>query len=209
MQEPVQPSIAPPRLSLLRRLVRYPFFFTILSMFLFFSCLSSCVLLKYLFGIEQPTGAEGTAQVAERIAEWTLPDDFEGKHAVTIDNFAMQFDLAIYKHKQGRGALVVAQMHWKSEPPKNVPDFAQQFIDLFAQELKRLDLSETEKKTFTIRESPAEFEIGRGEDRATVTKYRQVTGKFRGKAGDASLILQAEDGYLSDEQIEQFLKSIK
>lgn len=208
MQEPDQPT-APPRLSPLRRLVRFPFFFTILSMAMFFSCLGTCVLAKYLFGIDQPTGADGTNKVAERIADWTLPQDFQGKHAVTIDNMAMQFDLAIFRHKQGRGTMVVAQMHWKSDPPKNVPDFAQQFIDLFAQELKRIDITETQKKTMTIREAPAEFEVGIGEDRASTTKFRQVTGKFRGKVGDASLILQGEEDFLSSQQVEDFLNSLK
>ena len=75
-------------------------------------------------------------------------------------------------------------------------------------DLRSIDPKQTQERKVTIRGREAKFEIVNGEDRASNTKLRQVKGTFQGHEGVAILILQAEAGYLSDEAIEDLLKSL-
>ena len=126
-----------------------------------------------------------------------------------MDNLIMRIDIARFIHREGRGILVVGQMHLKMLPYSQQQSQLKEFVEKIAPELKMIDLSEQSTRTLDIRGVPSQFEIGLGEDRASTTKYRQVTGKFRGKLDDAVLILQCEDGFLTDQEIEDFLNSIK
>ena len=85
----------------------------------------------------------------------------------------------------------------------------QDFIEKIAPELKMIDLNDHTTRTLVIRGVPSQFETGLGEDRASTTKYRQVTGHFRGKLDNAVLILQCEEGFISEQEIDDFLNSIK
>lgn len=205
--EPTEPA---PPVIYRRRLYVRPYFFSILSSVILISCIGCCLFSRFLMGFGQFDGAAGADKVAARITDWTPPKNFVGKQGVIFDNFAMQFDIALYQHEEGRGMLVIAQFHPKinySVSDKRL--MMQQFVELLAPDLKNLDLSSTESKERVIREKPAKFEIGLGDDRATRTYMRQVTGDFRGKVDDAMLILQGEEAFLDEKQIEEFVQSIQ
>lgn len=79
----------------------------------------------------------------------------------------------------------------------------------YVPELKKIKIDDERVTATTVRGLPGEFQVGSGEDRASTTKYRQVIGRFRGKVDDALLILQFEDEILSDQEIDDFIKSIR
>ena len=176
---------------------------------LFFMCGGCCFLSFLLFRPQVVDTTEGAEAAASMITEWKLPESFVGKSSVTMDNLIMRIDIARFIHREGRGILVVGQMHLKMLPYSQQQSQLKEFVEKIAPELKMIDLSEQSTRTLDIRGVPSQFEIGLGEDRASTTKYRQVTGKFRGKLDDAVLILQCEDGFLTDQEIEDFLNSIK
>ncbi len=175
----------------------------------FFMCAGCCVLTMFLFFPHVDATREGAETAASKITDWKLPESFEGKSGVTIDNMFMRFDIALYAHREGRGVLIIEQLHTNLMTYEQKQTYLKDTIERISPELKKIDLNEHETRTLVIREVPSQFEIGRGEDRASTTKYRQVTGHFRGKLDDAVLILQGEEGFLTDQEIDEFLNSIK
>ncbi len=175
----------------------------------FFACGGCCFLTMILFRAQTDDTTAGANAVASQIIDWTPPSSFSGKSSATMDNVLFRFDSAKFAHQQGRGVLVLGQFHWKLasnvEPQSPLQDFTQKL----APELKKIELDQRESRTLSIRGRPAEFQIGRGEDLASTTRWCQVIGRFQGKEDHVILILQCEDGFLTDEEIDDFVKSIK
>jgi hypothetical protein len=170
-----------------------------------FACAGCCYLVSMLFRptvIDSPAGA---TEICEKITDWSLPTGFTGKSGLSADNMILRFDVARFVHHQGRGNLIVAQLKSKSALfAVSIKELAEQN----APEIKKINVDEHQARTLTVRNLPAEFQIEKGEDRASTTKYCQVIGQFRGKQDDAILILQFEQDQLTDEQVDAFLKSI-
>lgn len=174
-----------------------------------FACAGCCFLTSFLLRSQELPGPAGAERVAAGITEWTLPRDFSGTSGILINNMMLRLDIAKFDQKKGRGTLSLAQLQSKLLP---VPDQAARTLELVQQnvlELRKIAIEERESRTLTIRNLPATFELVRGEDRASTTKYRQIIGSFRGKVDDVVLILQYEDGFLTDQEVDDFLKSIK
>ena len=71
-----------------------------------------------------------------------------------------------------------------------------------------IEAKQSEVRKLTVRGAEAEFEIVTGEDRASTTKMRQVTGMFRGQEGNVLLILQAEVEQLTEDAIDALFVSL-
>lgn len=192
-----------------RRGVRLMSILSIGSSCLLFGCAGCCFLATLLIRSQVVDTPGGADEAAARITDWTLPTGFIGKSGATIDNAVFRFDIARFANQQGRGHLVLAQFQWKWMQLPDLQERAKDLIDKNAPELKKINVEEQETRIMTIRNLPAEFQIGRGEDRASTTKYRQVLGQFRGKRDNAFLILQYEDELLTDEDTNEFLKTIR
>ena len=191
------------------RFYRHPYFFSIASSTILISLVGCCFLSKFLMGFTQFDGATGANEVAARVIEWTPPKDFTGRQGVVFDNFAMEFDIAIYQHNEGRGVLVIAQLHWKSNSLEKNRAILQQFVEQLVPDLKKIDPAHSETRELSVHDKPAKFEISQGEDLASITKFRQVTAELQGKLDDAIIILQCEENYLTETEINDFIQSIK
>jgi hypothetical protein len=182
---------------------------TVTSSCFLFAGAGCCLLTALLHKenvVDTPAGAD---EVAARIVEWTLPANFSGKSGRTIDQTVFLFEFGRFAHRQGRGQLIVAQLNWKYWAPPNQRRGIEDLVDENARDLKKINLEEEQSRTMTINNLSAKFQIGRGEDRASTTKYRQVIGRFRGKKADAIIILQFEDGLLTEREVDDFIKSIR
>ena len=175
----------------------------------FFACAGFCFLGLLIFGPKNVDTPAGANEVASHILDWTLPNSFAGKTGSTVDNSLFRLDVARFAHQEGRGDLVVGQLHNKWMPYPGQYSQLQDIMEKLVPNLKKLDLTEQVTKNRIIRGVPATFQVGRGEDRASTTRYRQVIGHFRGKLNDAVLILEVEAEFMTDEEIETFLDSIK
>jgi hypothetical protein len=182
---------------------------TIAASCCFFTCAGCCFLTVLFFRPQEVDTPAGAIDVAARITDWTLPDNFVGKSGVTLDNMILRIEIARFSQQQGRGSLIVAQAHSKLMPFSGQRQQLQDLVEKFVPELKKVDLKQPGSRTMSIRTKPAEFEIGTGEDRASTTRYRQVMGHFRGKGDEAVLILQCEEESITEEAIDEFLNSIK
>ena len=178
-----------------------------------FTCAGCCFLTSILLNVRGFEGIEGATEVANRITDWTLPGEFVGVSGMTIDNALFRIDLAKFSQKEGRGELVVCQGHFHlmygSSSAQQMEQMRENMIEKYVPELRKIDLADRENQTESIRGLPANFELSHGEDRASTTKLRQAKGHFRGKVDDVLLILQCEDGFITDEVVKEFLNSIR
>ena len=175
----------------------------------FFACSGCCFLTKFLFRPQVVNSPQGADEAASRITSWSPPANFVGKTGSTMDNAVLRLDVVRYEHQLGRGILILGQLNSKLYRVADPDPQLQQLVEKLAHVLKKIDLDHRETRTLTIREAQADFEIGRGEDRATTTRFRQVVGHFQGKVDRAIVILQCEEAFITDEEIDEFLKSIK
>ena len=181
----------------------------IASCCVFFICSGCCFLTATLFQPRVTETAESAIDAAATITNWTVPDEFSGKSRASVDNSIFRFDVARFEQNQGRGLMILGQFFFKW-PTKPYGDLQlQELMEQSTSKLKKINLESRETRRKTIRSVPAEFEIGRGEDRATTTRYRQVIGRFKGKTDRAVIILQCEEEFITDEQIDRFIESIE
>ena len=182
---------------------------SITSSILLLICAGFCLLTTKLYGPKTDLSEAGATNVAARITEFQLPDGFKGKMGMVFEFPLLKLDIAKFVHDNGRGTLIMAQMSSPTFPMSSTPNPIKQTIDNMSPELKTLKVDQRRRKSMTIRNLPAEFQIQTGEDVASTTRMLEVTGTFRGKVDDAFLVLQCEEGILSDQDIDQFLNSIK
>lgn len=168
------------------------------------ACAGCCFLLGIIFRPEVAEGPEGANQIAAKITDWTLPEGFRGKLGIVVDFGLMRFEIAKFQQQEGRGTLVIGQ--WQ---PTMGMTAGQRLMRQYAPELRTINIENPRIQTEAIRGWPGQFEVGHGEDLASNTRYQQVSGNFRGKAGDVVLIFQCEEGIMDDGAIDTFLKSIK
>lgn len=173
------------------------------------TCAGFCFLTTLLLSPQKTETAEAAIRVAAQITDLNVPSGFQGKLGVTMDNVAVKFELAKFIQQQGRGNLTIAQLQSVGQAFAGKQNPLRQMVENLSPELKTLKVDQSRAETMTIRNLPAVFKIEVGEDVASTTRWLEISGVFRGKRDDALLILQCEDGILTDQDIEQFLKSIK
>lgn len=209
MPEPDLPSTPAPVPARKRGFQRFLSIVAVIVFCGFFACAGLCFVGILMFGpkvVDTPAGAE---EVASHILDWTLPKDFVGKTGSTVDNALFRLDVARFVHQEGRGVLVVGQLHnkWMAYPRQYTQ--LQDIVEKLVPGLRKLELTQQESRTLLIRGVPATFQVGQGEDLASTTRCRQVLGQFRGKLNDAVLILEVEEDFMTDEEVQNFLDSIK
>lgn len=208
MTDPDKSNLPDPIVLRIRKLYPQPFFLAATSTLALLASFCCCMLTPWFLGFQRQEGRAGANDAVARITDWTLPESFVGQQGIIIDNMLMQTDFAVFKHKQGRGYLAVAQMHSKLGPNAERHEFAQRLFEMFVPDLRKIDVRQQETLKLTIRQKTAEFEIAQGEDRASTTRYRHVTGTFQGKRDEVVLILQCEEEFMTAEEISRFLNSI-
>jgi hypothetical protein len=173
------------------------------------SCAGFCMLTAAFIRPKVGETSEVAAQAAAKITDWTLPQNFEGKSGLEFDSPIISLYMAKFAQKEGRGQLILGQVQNKIFVFQDQKEQLGQLIEKQAPELKTLNATERRVEKRTIRNLPAEFSIEVGYDLASTTKMMQIKGYFRGKRDESILILQCENGILSDQEIEEFLQSIK
>jgi hypothetical protein len=196
-----------------RRLIRFSNLLVGMAACVLFAGAGCCLISPYLFGIQRSDGDDGAKKVAGEVIHWTLPPAYAGVVGITFDNSAFRFDIARFGQEKGRGSLVIARLMWRAWPAPDDPEMRKKFIEGSIEwvkpELHNIDASEREERAFVVGGLSGKCEISHGEDRGSTTKYRQIVGYFHDKSVDGYLILQGEDEYLTQQEIDDFLNSIK
>lgn len=196
-----------------RRLIRFSNWILGTAACLLFALAGCCLIAPFLLGAQRFDGDSGAKKVAGEILSWQLPSSFVGVIGVSIDNSFFRFDVARFVHDKGRGSIVVAKSTWRAvQPPddqevrkKSVRDMVEWVVK---PDMHRIDTVERKSRTLVVGGLEGEFEILRGEDRASTTKFRQVVGYFHSESANGYLLFEVEDEYMTDQEIEDFLNSI-
>jgi hypothetical protein len=105
-----------------------------------------------------------------------------------------------------KGSLVVGQFSGADE---QLQSKLQQLLAGRARFPESLRIETSRELSKTVNGRAASFTISEGEGEESHTSYRRILGKFRGEQGNAILILNAHRDALTDEQISDFVDSIK
>ncbi len=172
------------------------------------ACCMSWVGAALVFGPTQTKLPSEIEAVAQQMALLDLPPQFQPTWGWAADHSLFWLQIARFDHSGKRGLLLIGELHIRPMVnPHELEQLRQLMVDS-SPDLRLVDPKQTEIRTLTIRGAEAKFEIVNGEDRASTTKMRQVTGTFKGREGTVFLFVQAEADHLSDEAIQELLDSL-
>lgn len=191
-----------------RRRFRLPYLIAIVTGSCILTCAGCCILAAIFLQAERFEGPAGANDVASRITDWQMPPGFTGEFGAVADNAILRFDIAKFGHDKGRGIMVIAQTKWKMGNNRQSREMTEDLVGRLIPEFRKIDEKDCETRAATIRKTSAVFRICKGEDLASTTKLLQIKGQFLGKTADVALILQIEDGQVTDKEIDEFIESI-
>ena len=185
--------------------------FAVISTTTFVCCCVPLLVLQFAFGPDETLEPAGVLAVAQKIAPLVPPARFQGTLARSADNSLFQVHVARFDQTEGRGRLVIGQLHMKVMPPGYEDQDSvqlQKVVDGLFPGLRLLDVKQTQERTLKFQGGKITFQIVEGEDRASTTRLKQVSGSFTGPRGAFQLILQGEADFLTDEAIEAMIQSL-
>ena len=172
------------------------------------TCGAGWIVIALLFSPSQTKVPAEIEAIALRMAPLRVPPQFQPAWGLEADHSLAWIQIARFDQNAGRGRLLIGELHVRLVPNPQDLDQLRVLLENSSPDLRSVAPKQTQERKLTIRGREAKFEIIDGEDRASTTKLRQVTGSFPGHEATAILILQAEAGYLSDEAIDDLLKSL-
>ncbi|HUQ69915.1 MAG TPA: hypothetical protein VM165_10350 [Planctomycetaceae bacterium] len=177
-------------------------------------CVLGCCGAMAWFGYQfKPTIVQTSPEVramAAEIANFDIPEDFQGKMGMKMDNSFMSMRMCQFEHQTGRGQMQLMEMKVKvGDPKEQEQQLKQQMQQQGAAEMKTLNIVKSETREITIHGQPAQFTFAEGQDASTSTTYHDVQGQFTGKNGIAKLHLQVEDEVWDEEAVMQMLEAAK
>ena len=172
------------------------------------TCGAGWVVIALLFSPSQTKVPAEIEAIAQRVAPLRVPPQFRPAWGWEADHSVAWIQIARFDQSAGRGLLLIGELHVRPVTNPQEVDQLRNLLENSSPELRLISPKQTQERKLTIRGREAKFEIIDGEDRASTTRLRQVTGSFPGHEATALLILQAEAGYLSDEAIDDLLKSL-
>lgn len=201
--------IIPPELR--RRRSRVPRWLLVLGAIVaggVLTCGAGWVVIALLFSPSQTVIPAEVEAIARRVAPLRVPPQFQPAWGWEADHSVAWIQIARFDQSAGRGLLLIGELHVRPVTNPQEVDQLRNLLENSAPELRLIASKQKQERKVIIRGRESKFEIIDGEDRASTTKLRQVTGSFPGHEATAILILQAEEGYLPDEAIEDLLKSL-
>ena len=172
------------------------------------TCSVGWVVIVLLFSPSQTEVPAEVEAIARRVAPLRVPPLFQPAWGWEADHSMAWLQIARFNQSAGRGLLLIGELHVRPVTNPQEVDQLRNLLENSSPERRLIAPKQTRERTLTIRGSESKFEIIDGEDRASTTRLRQVTGSFPGHESTAILILQAEADYLSDDAIEDLLKSL-
>ncbi|MDZ4684738.1 MAG: hypothetical protein SH850_06570 [Planctomycetaceae bacterium] len=175
--------------------------------------LACCGVFGYGVYLFKPTMVQSSPEVkalAAEIADFDIPEDFQGKMGMKVDNFMVSMRICDFEHQTGRGHMQLVEFKVKFGNPKDhEAQLKRQMQEQGAAEMKTLNIVKSETREITVLGQPAQFTFAEGQDASTSTSYHDVQGQFTGKNGVAKLHLQVEDEVWDEEAVVQMLEAAK
>jgi hypothetical protein len=165
-------------------------------------CCVPMVVLQIAFGPTEFKKPADVDAVAKQIAPIAVPPGFTGALASTADNAAWRVIAQIRTHMSK--PFLDAEDNGKLEE-----QMLQTLMNDLYPGLKNLNVKTTRTKVVLLRGTDVTFTIDEGEDLTSTTRRHQVFGKTITPDGALQLVLQVEDGFITDEAIDAMLDSME
>jgi hypothetical protein len=177
------------------------------------ACCGACGFIGYSFAPNVSSSPQEVAAMGAKICDITLPEIYQGRQSMEIDNFMMLMRLVHFERTDGKGRLMLMEVLPRMG---NEKDFKEGFQKGFAKsfdeqqdQFHTLVNTSSEKKTFVLGGQEAEFVFEKGDDAASKTTLHQVRGTFTGKEGVVTFTLEIEDSVWDQDEVEAIIQSIR
>lgn len=202
------PTPEPPRQRTLQS--RLTSILAITSSGMLLCCCIPMVALNMIFGVAVENEPEKVHAIALKIVPIAIPSGFEGIEARTADNSLFRVKIAKFKHVEGRGKLVMGQLHTRLLPIEDEYEFKnlQMLLNQISPGMRNLDVKERREEEILIGGKKVIIEIVDGVDIGSTTRIRQVSGAWSTAEFVSQILLQVEEGFYTNDDIDAMVRSL-
>ncbi len=149
------------------------------------------------------------AALGQQVMQINIPEEFVGETGMSIDNWLIAMKFANYRHKAGKGALLIGSMQVKfGELSDQQADFKARASEQSEDEPK-LEIKQTEERQFTIRGKRVTFQFSEADEVGTDKKFRLVTGELEAPGRITILQLTLEEEAYDVDAVVKMIESIQ
>ncbi|MEI8380673.1 MAG: hypothetical protein WCJ09_11120 [Planctomycetota bacterium] len=163
-----------------------------------------------IFGVTVENEPEKVHAIALKIVPIAIPSGFEGIEARTADNSLFRVNLAKFKHAEGRGKLVMGQLHTRLVPIDDEYEFRnlQMLLNQISPGMRNLDVKERREVEILVDGKKVTIEVVDGVDIGSTTRIRQVSGAWSTADFVVQILLQVEESFYTNEDIDAMVRSL-
>lgn len=172
-----------------------------------------CGVLGWLVTMMMPTTTNVPAEITgigKKVLDIELPPDFQPETAVTVDNMFMTMQLAKFKHKEGKGDLLLSSFKSKFNQPGQPAMPADQLRVKFEEEIRNsLDVKKIDTHDIVINGQTVNASIAEATDRATNQGVHTVTVDIPVPNGQSFIMLKLTDDVWDQDAVLRMLSGAK
>ena len=161
----------------------------------------------------KPTITNVPAEVraaSQQVLNIKISDDFIPENAITMDNMMFTNRMVKFRHKEGKGQLLMGMMTLKIGDPNQAKAQSGGMRGPFEIELKtNLDIKKTETRDIVINGQKASVAIGEAADRNTGKAVHTVEMNTSLPSGEAFLLLRLDDDVWDEAAVLKMLEESK
>lgn len=176
----------------------------------FLVCCGGVVALGFMF---QPTISKTPAEAeaaGKQILDITVTPEFTGEEAVTMDNFLFTMRIAQYRHKEGKGNLIMGAFNVKFGDPNQAKMQQQQFRQpLQDKSFGQIVVKKSESVNVTIAGQQVPVTISEGTNQQSGKDVHMVTADFVNGSNPTFIVLSLEDDVWDQDAVIKMLEGGK
>lgn len=159
-----------------------------------------------------PTMASNPADVSklgQQVLQIDLPEDYVGDMGMSIDNWLVSMKIANYRHKDGKGSLLIGALQVKVGDISGHQARFNSHTAEHSDQDQKLIIRKTEEREFTVRGRKVPFKFSEADEAESGKKFRQVSGQIDGSNAITIFQLTLEEEAYDDEAVVKMIESIK
>jgi len=173
-------------------------------------CCGGVVALGYMF---QPTVSKVPDEVAaagKQILNITVPPEFTGEESISMDNFVFTMRIAQYRHKEGKGNLMMGAFRVKLGDPNQAKMQQGQFREpLQQQHFGQIVVKKSDSIEVTIDGQKVSVTISEGTNQQTQKEVHMVSFDFVHGSDPTFFVMSLDDDVWDQDAVIQMLEGGK
>lgn len=148
--------------------------------------------------------------VSQQILNVNISDDFIPENAVTMDNMMFTNRTAKFRHKEGKGQLIMSTMKLKIGDPNQAKlQSGQMRAPLEMEARNNLDIKKTESRDIAINGQKVSVAIGEATDRITGKSVHTADLEISLPTGQTFILLRLDDDVWDEAAVLKMLEEAK